>query len=226
VVSASRRKTFLNHPPLFVDWKSGLRFSILETQSLLSAKSNNLNIGVGAQRPRKYCTMASRTTARENGASREKSPRISSNGNSRDLALPQHSGDVANGAGESRRQKLTPPIKAAGESGRRGIHPLHFFKIVWRSTSTLSRAVNVLWPLVPAAIAVYWRVEEHHTLKFVLAYLAMIPCANLIGFAGQELARKMPHMLGVLVETTSVPPDFSHAPLVFSFLLFPHLEIV
>lgn len=30
----------------------------------------------------------------------------------------------------------------------------------------------------------------------------MAPCANLIGFAGQELARKLPHVLGVLIETT------------------------
>ena len=30
----------------------------------------------------------------------------------------------------------------------------------------------------------------------------MIPSANLIGFAGQELARKMPKVLGVLMETT------------------------
>jgi Ca2+:H+ antiporter len=30
----------------------------------------------------------------------------------------------------------------------------------------------------------------------------MIPCANLIGFAGQELARKTPHVWGVLIETT------------------------
>ena len=30
----------------------------------------------------------------------------------------------------------------------------------------------------------------------------MVPAANLIGFAGQELARKMPKVLGVLLETT------------------------
>ena len=30
----------------------------------------------------------------------------------------------------------------------------------------------------------------------------MIPAANLLGFAGQELARKLPHVLGVLLETT------------------------
>ena len=30
----------------------------------------------------------------------------------------------------------------------------------------------------------------------------MVPAANLIGYAGQELGRKLPHVLGVLVETT------------------------
>ncbi|KAK8029156.1 hypothetical protein PG991_006212 [Apiospora marii] len=96
------------------------------------------------------------------------------------------------------------PVRPEGESGRTGIHPLHFFRIIWRSTSWISRAVNILWPVVPAAIAVYFAVPKHeqNTLKFILAYIGMIPCANLVGFSGQELARKMPHMLGVLTETT------------------------
>ncbi|KAF3007358.1 hypothetical protein E8E14_009053 [Neopestalotiopsis sp. 37M] len=148
--------------------------------------------------------MSSRPSARTNGALREKSPRLSSQQNSRDAALPQHRGDVENGhrRGRKRPQKGMVRVKSAGESGRRGLHPLHFFKIVWRSTSWLSRAVNILWPIVPAAIAVHYALPEQHTLGFILAYIAMVPCANLIGFAGQELARKMPHVLGVLVETT------------------------
>ncbi|KAI0165691.1 hypothetical protein GGR57DRAFT_448381 [Xylariaceae sp. FL1272] len=127
---------------------------------------------------------------------------------SRDSSLPHSSHDVAtngNGMTETKkRPKNNGPIrvKTAGESGRRGIHPLQFVSIIWRSTSRLSRAVNFLWPLVPAAIAVYFALEGHDTLKFSLAYVAMVPCANLIGFAGQELARKMPHTWGVLTETT------------------------
>ncbi|KAH9908566.1 hypothetical protein F4778DRAFT_352028 [Xylariomycetidae sp. FL2044] len=122
---------------------------------------------------------------------------------SRDPALPRFQPDV-DGANEKNKRRPRGPVrvKTAGESGRRGLHPLQFLAIVWRSTSWLSRAVNVLWPFVPAAIAVYYSLEEHHVLKFSLAYIAMVPCANLIGFAGQELARKMPHMIGVLVETT------------------------
>src|SRR5438067_2221195 len=30
----------------------------------------------------------------------------------------------------------------------------------------------------------------------------MVPAANLLGFAGQELSRKLPHVLGVILETT------------------------
>jgi len=30
----------------------------------------------------------------------------------------------------------------------------------------------------------------------------MVPCANLIGFAGQELSRKLPKVFGILIETT------------------------
>lgn len=55
---------------------------------------------------------------------------------------------------------------------------------------------------MPAALAVYYTNTGSAALRFSLAYIAMVPCANLIGFSGAELARKMPHMLGVLTETT------------------------
>ncbi|OTB03282.1 hypothetical protein M426DRAFT_321846 [Hypoxylon sp. CI-4A] len=95
-------------------------------------------------------------------------------------------------------------IKSAGESGRSGIHPIQFLAIIWRSSSWVSRCVNILWPFAPAAIACHWAIPEdqQNVLKFSLAYIGMVPCANLIGFAGQELARKLPHMFGVLLETT------------------------
>ncbi|TQS31325.1 hypothetical protein Golomagni_08395, partial [Golovinomyces magnicellulatus] len=93
-------------------------------------------------------------------------------------------------------------IKEHGESGRSGIHPLRFLTIAFRSTSRASMVCNVLWPVVPAALAVRYSLDGHHTLKFILAYLAMVPCANLIGFAGQEFARKVPHVAGVLIEIT------------------------
>ncbi|TVY42541.1 Vacuolar cation/proton exchanger [Lachnellula occidentalis] len=98
--------------------------------------------------------------------------------------------------------KITKHIAPEGESGRKGIHPFHFFKICWSSTSDASRAVNLLWPFVPAALAVRYARKDLGVTIFALCYIAMVPCANLIGFAGQELARKMPRVFGILTETT------------------------
>ena len=50
-------------------------------------------------------------------------------------------------------KKVTKGVKAQGESGRRGIHPIHFLRICFRSSCTLSKFVNILWPFVPAAFA-------------------------------------------------------------------------
>lgn len=115
--------------------------------------------------------------------------------------LPLHQRQLPNG-GEGASPKKRFKVKPAGESGRAGIHPLHFFRIAFRSSSKVSTAVNFLWPVVPAAIAVRYALPDNHLVIFILAYIAMVPCANLIGFAGQELARKVPHVFGVLTETT------------------------
>lgn len=127
----------------------------------------------------------SAATARESRSSvRDREKR---GGNSRDPGL-QH--DVeANGGHHTHRyshhHRKAPKgpikVKPAGESGRRGFHPFKFLKISWKSASYLSRAVNILWPFVPAAIAVKYTLPEQHVLIFCLAYIAMIPCANLIG---------------------------------------------
>lgn len=66
-------------------------------------------------------------------------------------------------------------------------------------------AVNVLWPFVPAAIALRYARPENHLWIFVLNYIAMVPSANLIGFAGQELARKLPKVFGMFQ-----PPRYRH----------------
>jgi hypothetical protein len=52
---------------------------------------------------------------------------------------------------------VTKGIQPNGESGRRGFSPLHFFKVCWASSCTASKYVNVLWPFVPAAIALVSR---------------------------------------------------------------------
>ncbi|KAK7403492.1 hypothetical protein QQX98_010722 [Neonectria punicea] len=88
-----------------------------------------------------------------------------------------------------------------GESGRSGFHPKHFLAVLWRSSCTASMFVNVLWPFVPIAIVLNF-LPGLHLWKFVTAYIAVIPSANLLGFAGQEFARKMPKVAGILIETT------------------------
>lgn len=93
--------------------------------------------------------------------------------------------------------RVTKGIHPDGESGRKGIHPWHFLRICFRSTSKASLAVNVLWPFVPVAIAIHFARPNLHLWIFVLNYIAMIPTANLVGFAGQELARKMPKVFGI-----------------------------
>jgi Ca2+:H+ antiporter len=98
--------------------------------------------------------------------------------------------------------RVTKFIAPEGESGRRGIHPLHFLKIAGKSSCKASMFVNVLWPAVPAALAVRYSRPDESLAIFILSYIAMVPCANLVGFAGQELARKLPRVFGVLLETT------------------------
>lgn len=95
-------------------------------------------------------------------------------------------------------------IRPQGESGRRGFNPWLFVKITAKSSNPVSKLVNVLWPFVPAAFIVNYLSATHDdsVLVFSIAYVAMVPCANLIGFAGQEFARKLPHTFGVLAETS------------------------
>jgi len=62
--------------------------------------------------------------------------------------------------------------------------------------------VNVLWPFVPAALAIRYARPDLNLVIFILSYIAMVPSANLVGFAGQEFSRKLPRVFGVLVETT------------------------
>ena len=129
-------------------------------------------------------------TELENYESRER--------NSNSNFLPSHNSDTHHPNGK----KKTPGILEAGESGRSGVHPIHFLRICFRSTSKASTVCNVLWPFVPAAIAIHFARPDLHVWIFALNYIAMVPTANLVGFAGQELARKVPKVFGVILETT------------------------
>lgn len=117
-----------------------------------------------------------------------------------DSLLPTHNNEKPPSAPKRRRKMLR--VDTAGESGRRGVHPIHFLRVCFKSTCTLSMLVNVLWPFVPAAIAIHFARPDLHVWVFALNYVAMVPSANLLGFAGGELAKKLPKVLGVLLETT------------------------
>lgn len=112
--------------------------------------------------------------------------------------------------------KVTRGIHPDGESGRKGVHPWHFLRICFRSTSTASKVVNVLWPVVPAAIAIHFARPDLPLLVFALNYVAMIPGANLVGFAGQELARKLPRVFGMGGTSPCVSRQLSIVQVFFS----------
>jgi Ca2+:H+ antiporter len=96
---------------------------------------------------------------------------------------------------------LTDGIALEGESGRSGFHPTHFLHVLWLSSNPISQYMNLLWPFVPLAIIMHSALPSKPLLIFALSYIAMLPTANLIGFAGQELARKLPKVSGILIET-------------------------
>ncbi|ORY09201.1 Sodium/calcium exchanger protein-domain-containing protein [Clohesyomyces aquaticus] len=92
-------------------------------------------------------------------------------------------------------------IPHEGESGRSGFSPRHFLDVAWRSSSTAGKWVNLLWVFVPIAIVLHYALPGAPLTIFALSYVAMVPVANLLGFAGQEFARKMPKVSGILIET-------------------------
>ncbi|KAE8548007.1 hypothetical protein EYB25_009800 [Talaromyces marneffei] len=118
--------------------------------------------------------------------------------------LPQHQNDaeIANNAEKKPRVLGIFRVQSTGESGRNGFHIRHFLYICFRSTCTISMIVNILWPFVPAAIVMGFARPDLDVWVFALNYIAIIPTANLLGFAGGELARKLPRVYGVLLETS------------------------
>jgi len=96
---------------------------------------------------------------------------------------------------------ITHGIHPDGESNRSGFSPKHFFQVLWKSSNKVSQYVNLLWPFALAAIILNFVISNPIWI-FAVAYVGMIPAANLLGFAGQEFARKMPKVSGILIETT------------------------
>ncbi|CAA9965320.1 hypothetical protein PTNB73_07454 [Pyrenophora teres f. teres] len=92
-------------------------------------------------------------------------------------------------------------IHPDGESGRTGFHPTHFLTVAWRSGSNAAKYTNLLWPLVLVAFILHFVAPSMPIAVFITSYIGMVPVANLLGFAGQEFARKMPKVSGILIET-------------------------
>ena len=98
-------------------------------------------------------------------------------------------------------RSLGDGVAAEGESGRSGFDIKHFLHITWLSSNPVAKYTNLLWPFVVVAFIVRYVLPGRPLLIFAMAYIAMVPAANLIGFAGQELARKLPKVSGILIET-------------------------
>ena len=75
------------------------------------------------------------------------------------------------------RFEKTKGVKHEGESGRKGVHPWHFLRICFRSSCTLSKVVNVLWPVVPIAIAVVSITKHHLIARNLLTPLPSALCS-------------------------------------------------
>jgi Ca2+:H+ antiporter len=109
-------------------------------------------------------------------------------------------------AARQRDPNTTKHIEADGESGRSWFNPLKFARICFRSSCKASMITNILWPFTIAAMVLHFHFRHQsdniELWIFITAYIGMVPAANLVGFAGQELARKLPKVLGVILETT------------------------
>jgi Ca2+:H+ antiporter len=116
----------------------------------------------------------------------------------------KHAQDVE--AARQRDPRTTKYIEHDGESGRSWFNPLKFVTICAKSTCKASMLTNILWPFTIAAMVLHFHYNHPgnniELWIFITAYIGMIPAANLVGFAGQELARKLPKVLGVVLETT------------------------
>ncbi|KAK3067274.1 hypothetical protein LTR53_015949 [Teratosphaeriaceae sp. CCFEE 6253] len=120
---------------------------------------------------------------------------------SQEKQLPRYNdaGQRVNHAGHP----VTRFVQADGESGRRWFSPWLFLRICFRSSSRASMLTNFLWPFTIAAMIMHFGFRRDHQLwVFITCYIGMVPAANLVGFGGQEMARKLPKVAGVILETT------------------------
>ncbi|PWW77895.1 hypothetical protein C7212DRAFT_350842 [Tuber magnatum] len=86
--------------------------------------------------------------------------------------------------------------------GRRGCNPFRAFVIMLRSSSSLGACTNVLLPFVPVGLVLHWLKPDLHLWIFLTNYLAMIPMGNLLAFSSAQFSRRLPRVLGVIIQLT------------------------
>lgn len=96
-------------------------------------------------------------------------------------------------------------IRPAGESGRRGFHPVHFSRITFKSTSRASLLCNLLWPVVPAAIAV--------------RCMFLLSCPDVMCHSQWlSLISQMPYLIAIHSSSFSPTSPWSHVPISLDLL--------
>ncbi|KAH8150427.1 uncharacterized protein LAJ45_05639 [Morchella importuna] len=130
-------------------------------------------------------------------------------GNSYPDPMPSQMGEYGDLPGSSSRRapRSKEHVAAIPDPGlertkRRGFHPIQALAIAAKSGCFLGACTNVLWPFVPIGIALHFVRPEWHLWVFVTNYVAMVPTANLLAFSSAGLARKIPRVLGVVLQVT------------------------
>ncbi|KAL7270833.1 hypothetical protein RUND412_006450 [Rhizina undulata] len=100
-----------------------------------------------------------------------------------------------------RRRKVVKYGAEDSTPPRRGFQPGKALVIALKSSCSVAGWTNILLPAVPIGLVFHWLQPEWHTRIFAVNFLAMIPMANLLSFSAQELTRKMPRALGMVLET-------------------------
>ena len=69
------------------------------------------------------------------------------------------------------------------------------------SAPPLFRVLLLLWVFVPVAIVLGFTKPNEHRMVFAFSYIAIVPCASTLDLVGQEIARMLPRVAGIAVET-------------------------
>lgn len=131
--------------------------------------------------------------------------RPSTSDSDRISGAPRRSGDSR---GKDAVVQVNTAASGGGEDGGHGGHhhghvhrPLRTGFNLWKmarlaflGNCKMSTIANCLFPVIPIAIAFRYSLPEQHLWIFILNYLAMVPAANLLSYAGEQLTENLPHV--------------------------------